>query len=60
MAVRYQMTMNRQQRHTRSQIGTKSMKLSRMVDRTGKTSCQYLTAGFSAALGTYGTTCWVK
>jgi hypothetical protein len=44
----------------RSQMGTKLMKFSRMVDRTGNTSCQYLTAGFSALLGMYGTTCWMK
>jgi hypothetical protein len=41
-------------------MGLKSRKLSKTVDKMGKISCQYLTAGFSPPGATYGTTFCTK
>jgi len=60
VAVRYEMTMNRQHRQILSQIGVKSRKLSRTLASTGNTSCQYCTAGLSSPADRYGTTIWTK
>ena len=56
IAVRYEMIILRQVRQIRSHIGVKSMKVSTMVAKIGKTSLQYSTAGFSVPGSTYGTT----
>src|SRR5262249_48928051 len=56
IAVRYDMNIYRQHLQTRSRIGVDLVKFITMVFSTGRTSWQYLTAGFSAPGPTYGCT----
>lgn len=56
MAVRYEIIMFRQQRHTRSRMGVDDVKFIASVVMIGRISPQYRTAGFSSPGFTYGFT----